>query len=175
MNKLRKIYDKSLRENNFTVIRSDELSLIYVFHFPRQTETSEARSKFINSVNRILNDHDFDGIDLGWQFPPVKVKKNRGTWGSLWHGIKKTFGYGKFKDDKEQEHRDGFTILVRDLKTQLRPKGKALTLTVLPHINASGTCSLFFPSFFFSFAIPFIIIHRLFRGNCILRAIYESV
>ncbi|XP_047351207.1 chitinase-like protein EN03 [Vespa velutina] len=101
------------------------------------TETSEARSKFINSVNRILNDHDFDGIDLAWQFPPVKVKKNRGTWGSLWHGIKKTFGYGKFKDDKEQEHRDGFTIMVRDLKTQLRPKGKALTITVLPHINAS--------------------------------------
>ncbi|KAI4483190.1 hypothetical protein M0804_008245 [Polistes exclamans] len=101
------------------------------------TETSEARSKFINSVNRMLTDYDFDGIDLGWQFPPVKVKKNRGALSSFWHGIKKTFGYGKFKDEKEQEHRDGFTILVRDLKTQLRPKGKALTLTVLPHINSS--------------------------------------
>lgn len=101
------------------------------------TETSEARTKFINSVNRILNDYSFDGIDLAWQFPPTKVKKNRGTWGSIWHGIKKTFGYGKFKDDKEQEHRDGFTILVRDLKTQFRPKGKSLTVTVLPHVNAS--------------------------------------
>lgn len=105
-------------------------------HF--QTETSEARSKFINSVNRLLNDYDFDGIDLAWQFPPVKVKKQRGTFGSLWHGIKKTFGYGKFKDDKEQEHRDGFTILVRDLKAQLRPKMKALTVAVLPHVNNSG-------------------------------------
>ncbi|XP_076378568.1 imaginal disc growth factor 4 isoform X1 [Megalopta genalis] len=101
------------------------------------TETSAARSKFINSVNRLLNDYDFDGIDLAWQFPPVKVKKQRSTLGSFWHGVKKTFGYGKFKDDKEQEHRDGFTILVRDLKAQLRPKFKALTITVLPHVNSS--------------------------------------
>lgn len=101
------------------------------------TETSEARTKFINSVNRLLNDYDFDGIDLAWQFPPVKVKKNRGTFGSIWHGIKKTFGYGKFKDEKETEHRDGFTILVRDLKAQLRQRSKALTVTVLPHINSS--------------------------------------
>lgn len=89
-------------------------------------------------MNRLLQDYDFDGVDLAWQFPPVKVKKNRGTFGSLWHGLKKTFGYGKFKDEKEQEHRDGFTIMVRDLKTQLRAKNKALTLTVLPHINSSS-------------------------------------
>ncbi|XP_076237234.1 imaginal disc growth factor 4 isoform X2 [Calliopsis andreniformis] len=101
------------------------------------TETPESRSKFINSVNRLLNDYDFDGIDLAWQFPPVKVKKQRSTLGSFWHGVKKTFGYGKFKDEKEQEHRDGFTILVRDLKAQLRPKMKALTITVLPHVNSS--------------------------------------
>ncbi|XP_043523463.1 chitinase-like protein EN03 isoform X1 [Frieseomelitta varia] len=101
------------------------------------TETAESRSKFINSVNRLLNDYDFDGIDLAWQFPTVKVKKQRGTFGSLWHGLKKTFGYGKFKDDKELEHRDGFTILVRDLKAQLRPRMKALTVTVLPHVNSS--------------------------------------
>ncbi|XP_076632361.1 imaginal disc growth factor 4 isoform X2 [Colletes latitarsis] len=101
------------------------------------TETSESRSKFINSVNRLLKDYDFDGIDLAWQFPEVKVKKQRSTLGSFWHGVKKTFGYGKFKDDKEQEHRDGFTIMVRDLKAQLRPKLKALTVTVLPHVNSS--------------------------------------
>lgn len=101
------------------------------------TETSEARSKFINSVVRLLNDYDFDGIDLAWQFPPVKVKKQRSGLVSFWHGVKKTFGYGKFKDEKEQEHRDGFTILVRDLKAQLRPKFKALTVSVLPHVNNS--------------------------------------
>ncbi|XP_015600167.1 chitinase-like protein EN03 [Cephus cinctus] len=101
------------------------------------TETSENRRKFINSVEKIFNDYEFDGIDLAWQFPTVKVKKNRGTFSSLWHGIKKTFGYGKFKDDKEVEHRDGFTLLVRDLKTALRPKFKDVTVTVLPHVNAS--------------------------------------
>ncbi|PBC29668.1 Chitinase protein Idgf4 [Apis cerana cerana] len=101
------------------------------------TETSQSRSKFINSVNRLLNDYDFDGIDLAWQFPPAKVKKERGTFGSIWHGIKKTFGYGKFKDDKEVEHRDGFTILVRDLKAQLRSRLKDLTIGVLPHVNSS--------------------------------------
>ncbi|XP_032684923.1 chitinase-like protein Idgf4 [Odontomachus brunneus] len=101
------------------------------------TETSESRTKFINSVNRLLNDYDFDGIDLAWQFPPVRPKKQRSTLGSFWHGLKKKLGYGKFKDDKEQEHRDGFTILVRDLKTQLRPRLKSLTVTVLPHVNAS--------------------------------------
>nr|AXY94709.1 chitinase-like protein IDGF [Habrobracon hebetor] len=101
------------------------------------TESTEGRNKFINSVIRFLSEYDFDGIDLAWQFPPVKVKKNRGTFSSIWHGIKKTFGYGKFKDEKEEEHRNGFTNLVRDLKAQLRPRNKALTLTVLPHINAS--------------------------------------
>ncbi|XP_014205673.1 chitinase-like protein Idgf4 [Copidosoma floridanum] len=101
------------------------------------TETSEARNKFIHSVISFLADYEFDGVDLAWQFPAVKVKKNRGTFSSLWHGFKKIINYGKFKDEKEKEHRDGFTILVRDLKTQLRTKNKALTLTVLPHINSS--------------------------------------
>ncbi|XP_012226314.1 chitinase-like protein Idgf4 isoform X2 [Linepithema humile] len=101
------------------------------------TETSEGRTKFINSVSRLLNDYDFDGIDLAWQFPPIKVKKQRSALGSFWQGLKKRLGYGKFKDEKEQEHRDGFTILVRDLKTQLRPRFKSLTVTVLPHINSS--------------------------------------
>lgn len=100
-------------------------------------ETPEARTKFINSAIRLLNEYDFDGVDLAWQFPPVRVAKKRGTLGSIWHGIKSTFGYGKFKDEKEEEHRNGFTNLVRDLKPQLRPRNKALTLTVLPHVNAS--------------------------------------
>ncbi|XP_043475551.1 chitinase-like protein Idgf4 [Leptopilina heterotoma] len=101
------------------------------------TETSEARTKFINSVGRLLSDYEFDGVDLEWQFPEVKVKKERGTFGSFWHKVKKTFGYGKFKDEKEEEHRNGFTALVRDLKNQLRARNKALTLTVLPHVNSS--------------------------------------
>lgn len=101
-------------------------------------------------MNRLLNDYDFDGIDLAWQFPPAKVKKERGTFGSIWHGIKKTFGYGKFKDDKEVEHRDGFTILVRDLKAQLRPRLKDLTIGVLPHVNSTGEYRFYFSFFFYS-------------------------
>lgn len=77
----------------------------------------------------------------------MKVKKERGTFGSIWHGLKKTFGYGKFKDDKEQEHRDGFTILVRDLKAQLRPRMKALTIAVIPHVNSSSKFRLHFHFF----------------------------
>ncbi|XP_034943964.1 chitinase-like protein Idgf4 [Chelonus insularis] len=100
------------------------------------TETQEARSKFIQSVVRLLTEYEFDGVDLAWEFPQVKVKKNRSTWGKIWHTIKKPF-VSKFKDEKEEEHRNGFTNLVRDLKAQLRTRNKALTLTVLPHVNAS--------------------------------------
>lgn len=108
-----------------------------------QTETSEARNKFINSVIRLMYDYDFDGVDLAWQFPEVKVKKHRSTLGSIWNGVKKVFGSSKYTDDKEGEHRDGFTNVIRDLKTQLRLKNKALTLTVLPHVNASSQYILF--------------------------------
>lgn len=125
--------------NDSNLIKNNNNNIRFI-----QTETSQSRSKFINSVNRLLNDYDFDGIDLAWQFPPAKVKKERGTFGSIWHGIKKTFGYGKFKDDKEVEHRDGFTILVRDLKAQLRSRLKDLTVGVLPHVNSSGEYRFFF-------------------------------
>ncbi|XP_046478950.1 chitinase-like protein Idgf4 [Neodiprion pinetum] len=102
------------------------------------TETSETRAKFVNSVGRLLTDYDFDGVDLAWQFPEVKVKKKRGFFGSIAHSVKKVFGYGKFKDEREQDHRDGFTILVRDIKNLLRQRNnKDLTITVLPHVNSS--------------------------------------
>lgn len=87
---------------------------------------------------RLVNEYDFDGIDLAWEFPETKVKKHRSTLGNVWHNIKKAFGGGKFKDEKEEEHRNGFTNLVRDLKVQLRSRNKALTLTVLPHVNATS-------------------------------------
>jgi chitinase len=100
-------------------------------------ENVATRNKFIISVNRLINEYDFDGIDLAWQFPPVKVVKKRNAVVSFWHGVKSVFGYGKFKDEKEEEHRNGFTNLVRDLKTQLAQRNKAVTITVLPHVNAS--------------------------------------
>jgi hypothetical protein len=61
--------------------------------------------------------------------------------GSLWHGFKKTFGLAhSHKDEKAEEHRDGFTALVKELKNSLRPDGLMLTTTVLPNVDAS-VCS----------------------------------
>ncbi|KAF7987648.1 hypothetical protein HCN44_003511 [Aphidius gifuensis] len=100
-------------------------------------ESKDARNEFIKSVSIMLNEYDFDGVDLAWQFPPVKYAKKRNAFVSFWHKIKKTFGYGNFHDEKEEEHKTGFTNLVRDLKGQLRTKNKDLTITVLPHVNAT--------------------------------------
>ncbi|KAG7212242.1 hypothetical protein KM043_012573 [Ampulex compressa] len=101
------------------------------------TETPESRTKFINSVQRFLLDYDFDGVDLAWQFPPASEKKDYSRWGLIVHKVKKVFGAEAFEDDKKLEHRDGFTILVLELKVQLELMGKALTITVLPHVSPS--------------------------------------
>ena len=103
-----------------------------------QLETTEARTKFINSLHNLLVNYNFDGIDLAWQFPAVKVKKNRGIFGSIWYGIKKSVGYGNFKDKKAPEHRAGFTQLVRTLRADMRFKLHDFTLTILPHVNVTG-------------------------------------
>jgi hypothetical protein len=58
--------------------------------------------------------------------------------GSLWHGFKKTFGLAhSHKDEKADEHRDGFTALVKELKNSLRPDGLLLTAAVLPNVDTS--------------------------------------
>ncbi|MCY5962241.1 glycosyl hydrolase family 18 protein, partial [Salmonella enterica subsp. enterica serovar 1,4,[5],12:i:-] len=55
--------------------------------------------------------------------------------GSIWHKIKKTFGAGV--DSKATEHRDQFVALLREMKAQLRPDNKILTIGVLPHVNST--------------------------------------
>jgi hypothetical protein len=58
--------------------------------------------------------------------------------GSLWHGIKQKIGLAhSHKDEKAEEHRDGFTALIKELKNSLRPDGLLLTATVLPNVDAS--------------------------------------
>lgn len=58
--------------------------------------------------------------------------------GSIWHGIKKTFGT-TLVDEKETEHREGFTALVREMKQALSVKpNMQLAITVLPNVNASS-------------------------------------
>ena len=48
-----------------------------------QLETEARRTTFINSVRQVMNQFDFDGIDLAWKFPIVKEKKDRGILGKL--------------------------------------------------------------------------------------------
>ena len=110
----------------------------YIYFYVRQTETSAARSRFLDSINHLLSEYNFDGIDLAWQFPPVNEEKHHGPIGSLLHGFRNRIGFGEFKDDKVNEHREGFTTLVRDLKALLSREHKELTLTILPHIDARG-------------------------------------
>nr|QTY40899.1 venom polypeptide precursor [Doratifera vulnerans] len=100
-------------------------------------ESAQARTSFINSGVVLVDQYGFDGIDLAWQFPRIKPKKIRSTWGSIWHGIKKTFGTTPV-DDKETEHREGFTALVREMRQALNVKpNRQLSVTVLPNVNSS--------------------------------------
>ncbi|XP_063224307.1 chitinase-like protein EN03 [Bacillus rossius redtenbacheri] len=101
-------------------------------------ENSDTRTAFINSAKMLVKQNGFDGLDLAWQFPETNVKKQRSTLGSIWHSIKQTLGYGRdYVDEKQAEHRSGFTALVRDLKAALRPDNLLLTVAVLPNVNAS--------------------------------------
>ncbi|KAL4717696.1 hypothetical protein ACJJTC_000845 [Scirpophaga incertulas] len=100
-------------------------------------ESPQARTAFVNSGVLLADQHGFDGIDLAWQFARIKPKKIRSTWGSIWHGIKKTFGT-TLVDDKEAEHREGYTALVREMKQALSVKpNMQLSITVLPNVNSS--------------------------------------
>nr|ANC95009.1 putative imaginal disc growth factor [Lygus hesperus] len=98
-------------------------------------EKQERRTTLINSIQAILKDFQFDGIDLAWQFPPQHEKYTSTSLSSIWHKVKKTVGIGV--DSKAAEHRDQFTALVRELKAVLRPDGKQLSIAVLPHVNSS--------------------------------------
>lgn len=101
-------------------------------------ESQEHRNAFINSARILIRQYRFDGIDLAWGFPEIHVHKDRNIFKKIWHNVKKAFGYSKnFKDDKEEEHRDGFTALVKDLKTTLKSDGGLVTVAVMDNVNAS--------------------------------------
>jgi chitinase len=99
-------------------------------------ENSGARLSFINSAYELVKSYDFDGIDLAWEFPPVKPKKKRSGIGSFWHGIKKVVGAaGNPVDEKSDEHREAFTALIRDIKNAFKLDNYILATTVLPNVN----------------------------------------
>ncbi|XP_066902948.1 chitinase-like protein EN03 [Halyomorpha halys] len=98
-------------------------------------EKPERRTKFINTVVSLLREFKFDGIDLAWQFPPQHEKYETTSIKSMWHKVLKTFGAGV--DSLAIEHRDQFVALCRELKAQLRPDGKLLSIGLLPHVNST--------------------------------------
>lgn len=101
-------------------------------------ENSVGRLAFINSAYTLVKTYGFDGIDLAWQFPPNRPKKIRSTLGSIWSKLKTTVGAGKGPiDEKSDEHREEFTMLIRELKNAFRPEGFNVGLTVLPNVNSS--------------------------------------
>lgn len=104
-------------------------------------ENSGARLAFINSAYELIKSYDFDGIDLTWEFPPVKPKKFRSGFGSFWHGVKSAVGVaGNPVDEKADEHREAFTALLRDIKNAFKLDNYIVATTVLPNVNF--TCKL---------------------------------
>ncbi|KAL7015299.1 hypothetical protein ACKWTF_016391 [Chironomus riparius] len=101
-------------------------------------ETSTARIAFINSAYDLIKTYAFDGIDLAFEFPKIKVKKQRGSVGSFFYSIKKAVGAaGKPVDAKFEEHREEFTSLIRELKNSFRHDGYLLSFTLNPNVNSS--------------------------------------
>jgi chitinase len=101
-------------------------------------ESSGGRVSFINSAYTLLKTYEFDGLDLSWEFPQTKPKKIRGAIKSFFHSIKKTFTGDSVLDEKQEEHREEFTALVRELKNAFRHDNYLLSLTVLPNVNATS-------------------------------------
>jgi GH18 family chitinase len=101
-------------------------------------ESSANRMAFINSAYAMVKTYDFDGLDLAFEFPKIKPKKIRSGIGSVWSSFKKKIGVGGDPvDPKADEHREEFTILVREIKNAFRYDGYQLSLTVLPNVNSS--------------------------------------
>lgn len=44
-------------------------------------ESAQARTAFVNSGVLLAEQHGFDGVDIAWQFPKIKPKKIRSSWG----------------------------------------------------------------------------------------------
>lgn len=107
-------------------------------------ESSVGRIAFINSAYSLIKNYDFDGLDLAWDFPTVKPKKIRGTVSSFFNKIN-IFSGDEVVDEKWEEHREEFTMLVRELKNSFRHDGYLLTTTVLPNVNSSSKWRITIP------------------------------
>lgn len=95
-------------------------------------EQPESRNNFKSSASAELTMYGFDGLDLAWQFPKLRPKQKllRRVWSSF-----KSFFSSSSIDDKEEEHKQQFSLFVRELRLELQSHGKMLTLSMLPHVD----------------------------------------
>lgn len=63
-------------------------------------EKPETRADFVNSAKQLLKQFNFDGLDLAWQFPAIKEKKDRGTLGAYLRTANKPGFLGAFRPRK---------------------------------------------------------------------------
>lgn len=79
--------------------------------YSRLVRSAAARAKFIKHISGFIEKHEFDGLDLDWEYPvcwQVDCKKG-------------------FPDEKE-----GFAALVRELSNEFKPRGWLLSSAVSP-------------------------------------------
>jgi len=100
-------------------------------------ESSNARIPFVNSAHSMLKTYGFDGLDVAWQFPKTKPKKEHSGAGRIWKGFKKLFTGDFVVDENAEQHKEEFTTFIGELKRALRPDGYILGISVLPNVNSS--------------------------------------
>ncbi|KAH8377334.1 hypothetical protein KR093_004940 [Drosophila rubida] len=92
---------------------------------------------FIQTAYSLVKNHNFDGLDLSYQFPRNKPRKVHTGLGATWKSFKKLFTGDFVVDTNAALHKEQFTAFVRDVKDSLRADGLLLSLTVLPNVNST--------------------------------------
>ncbi|XP_017784767.1 PREDICTED: chitinase-like protein Idgf4 isoform X2 [Nicrophorus vespilloides] len=100
-------------------------------------ESVEHRLAFVKSAQTLVKSFGFDGIDLAWQFPTNKPKKIRGKISSFFNNLKKKIVGSTKVDEKEEEHKEQFGALVREVKNVFKQDGLIVSVTNIPNVNAS--------------------------------------
>jgi chitinase len=79
--------------------------------YSRLVLNADARRRFVNHVTEFIEKHNFDGLDLDWEYPVCwQVECNKG----------------------KPEEKQAFTMLVKELSAAFKPKGLLLSSAVSP-------------------------------------------